>query len=181
MYVYTCYYSSINHLIHHHFFHYAMRLLGILLIGAITFVVFLFRSFALFSTELISSRKKVTTDYSLQQTPGFKSKKPLPSLVVRNGTQTALKRNIVGKIKLTAYERSLLEKKEKRMAFLHRWINAQDEMRLYPTNQTKYIIFNPSTSGLGNTLAVLAEAIVLSWVTNRRLLSRNCISKGNNI
>ena len=155
-----------------------MRLLGILLIGATIFVVFLFRSFALFSTELSKSRKRQTASYSLQQESILKSNTPLSSLIVKNGTRTPIKRKPAENVKLTAYERSLLEKKEKRMAFLHKWINAQDEMRLYPTNQTKYIIFHPSTSGLGNTLAVLAETIVLSWVTNRRLLSNYCISGG---
>ena len=155
-----------------------MRLLRILLIGAIIFVVFLFRSFALFSTELSKSRKKEAASYSLQQASIIKSKKPVSSLMVKNRTQASVKKNTVQEMKLTAYERSLLEKKDKRMAFLHKWINAQDEMRLYPTNQTKYILFNPATSGLGNTLAVLAEAIVLSWVTNRRLLSRYCMFGG---
>ena len=118
-------------------------------------------------------------DGTLEKTTVFTTKEHLSSMVVKNGLQTSVKKNTVQEMKLTAYERSLLEKKDKRMAFLHKWINAQDEMRLYPTNQTKYILFNPATSGLGNTLAVLAEAIVLSWVTNRRLLSRSYLNERN--
>ena len=70
------------------------------------------------------------------------------------------------------YARSLAEKDRRRKAFLQKWIATQEELRLYPTNSTRYVIFYPTYSGIGNTLAVLAEAIVLSWITNRRLRSK---------
>ena len=69
------------------------------------------------------------------------------------------------------YALSLVEKDRLRKAFLQKWIATQEELRLHPTNSTRYVIFSPTYAGLGNTLAVLAEAIVISWVTNRRLRS----------
>ena len=69
------------------------------------------------------------------------------------------------------YSQSLAEKDRLRKAFLQKWISTQEELRLHPTNSTRFVIFAPTYAGLGNTLAVLAEAIVISWITNRRLRS----------
>ena len=74
--------------------------------------------------------------------------------------------------KLNAYERGLLEKEQLREKFLKEWIQEQEELRLYPGRSPKNIIYSPVVSGLGNMLATLSEAIVLSWVTHRRLRSR---------
>ena len=79
--------------------------------------------------------------------------------------------NSTNSVEVDQYAQSIVEKDQLRKAFLQKWISTQEELRLHPTNSTRYVIFSPTYAGLGNTLAVLAEAIVISWITNRRLRS----------
>ena len=71
---------------------------------------------------------------------------------------------------LNSYERSLLEKEKKRDEFLKKYIAEQTEMLLYPSSTPQFVIVYPVTSGIGNNLAILAEAILMSALTRRRLL-----------
>ena len=77
------------------------------------------------------------------------------------------------KKKLNAYERSLLEKAELREKFFQRYLDEQREMYLYPGHNPKSIIVYPLSSGLGNNLGVLAEGILISMMTHRRLMSND--------
>ena len=43
-------------------------------------------------------------------------------------------------------------------------------MLLYPSSTPQFVIVYPVTSGIGNNLAILAEAILMSDLTRRRLL-----------
>lgn len=43
-------------------------------------------------------------------------------------------------------------------------------MLLYPSSTPQFVIVYPVTSGIGNNLAILAEAILMSALTRRRLL-----------
>lgn len=43
-------------------------------------------------------------------------------------------------------------------------------MFLYPSSTPQFVIIYPVTSGIGNNLAILAEAILMSALTRRRLL-----------
>lgn len=74
-------------------------------------------------------------------------------------------------IKLNSYERSLLEKEKKRDEFLKKYVAEQTEMFLYPSTAPRFVIVYPVTSGIGNNLAILAEGILMSAITRRRLLS----------
>lgn len=65
----------------------------------------------------------------------------------------------------------MLEKEQLREAYLQKYINEQKELFLYPGNNPKTIIIYPLTSGLGNNLGVLAEGILISMLTHRRLQS----------
>lgn len=74
--------------------------------------------------------------------------------------------------KLNSYELSLLEKEKKREAFLEKYVAEQTELMLYPSSSPKFVIIHPVTSGIGNNLAILAEGILMSALTRRRLLSK---------
>lgn len=92
-----------------------------------------------------------------------------------NHSEGLRKSNATSSAAVDQYAQSLIEKDRLRKSFLQKWISTQEELRLHPTNSTRYVIFYPTYAGLGNTLAVLAEAIVISWVTNRRLRSINSL------
>ena len=68
------------------------------------------------------------------------------------------------------YKESLVEKTALRRQFLERALKEQEQMRLNPGKDTKYIVFNPLPSGFGNNLAVMAETLFIAFLTNRRFL-----------
>ena len=68
------------------------------------------------------------------------------------------------------YNEILVEKGELRRRFLEAALKEQERMRVNPGKNTKYIVFNPLPSGFGNNLAVLAEALFIAFLTNRRFL-----------
>ena len=92
--------------------------------------------------------------------------RPVIQRIGRDGVEEPLQEK-----KLNAYERSLLEKEQLREAYLQKYIDEQRELLLYPGNNPKTIIIYPLTSGLGNNLGVLAEGILISMLTHRRLQS----------
>ena len=71
------------------------------------------------------------------------------------------------KPKLNAYERMLLHKKELRHEFVKIFAKQQDEELDVTKNTTKYVIFKPSHAGFGNSMAVLVEALLFSYFSNR--------------
>lgn len=81
------------------------------------------------------------------------------------------------KSRLNSYERSLLEKAALRKSFLKKWIEEQEQLSHLSFNDTKYVIYTPIGYGLGNCLSILSEAIMLSWITHRRFLSRIVVYK----
>ena len=135
-----------------------------------TIVILLFFS----GTFLIRSSLKTVTKWSKHADTVLKATVSTLSLDVTflpDQPSVISKTEAIQKPKLNAYERGLLEKELLREEFLKEWIKEQEEMRLYPSNSPKYIVFSPVVSGVGNMLATLSEAIVLSWVTHRRLRS----------
>ena len=82
-------------------------------------------------------------------------------------TQSMMNRNIT---KLNVFELTLLEKEKRREAYLEQFIKEQTET----DDNNNYVVFYPLRAGLGNSLAAMIEALLVSMVTHRHFRSRNC-------
>lgn len=69
---------------------------------------------------------------------------------------------------LNSYERVLLEKEKLREAYLMKFAKEQTEV----DDNNNYIVFYPLRAGLGNSLAAMVEALLISMVTHRHFRSR---------
>ena len=71
------------------------------------------------------------------------------------------------------YDVMIARKESLQMKFLQFLIQQQKESELKGGKGEKYLILYPIFSGLGNNMAVLAEAILTCFLTNRRFYRRS--------
>lgn len=76
------------------------------------------------------------------------------------------------KVKMNSYERMLLEKKALRDNFAKKFAKQQNEEILPSNDTTKYVVFKPGQAGFGNSMAVLAEALLFAYFSKRHFYSR---------
>ena len=95
----------------------------------------------------------------------FSNKENAKRVSSGNGTGKITKR------KLNKYEQKVLKKKQQRDNFLELLRHQQDKGLEEEQNNTRYVIFYPIEAGFGNLVSVLAEAIVVSFITNRHFYS----------
>ena len=69
---------------------------------------------------------------------------------------------------LNSYERVLLEKEKLRETYLMKFAKEQTEV----DDNNNYVVFYPLRAGLGNSLAAMVEALLISMVTHRHFRSR---------
>ena len=70
------------------------------------------------------------------------------------------------------YDTMIARKESLQMKFLQSLVQQQKESELKGEKEDKYLILYPIFSGLGNNMAVLAEAIFTCFLTNRRFYRR---------
>jgi len=71
------------------------------------------------------------------------------------------------------YDTMIARKEGLQMKFLQFLVQQQKESELKGGKNEKYLILYPIFSGLGNNMAVLAEAILTCFLTNRRFYRRS--------
>ena len=74
--------------------------------------------------------------------------------------------------KLNSFELILLEKEKLREAYLEQYAKEQTET----DDNNNYVVFYPLRAGLGNSLAAMVEALLVSMVTHRHFRSRKGIA-----
>ena len=73
------------------------------------------------------------------------------------------------------YDVMIARKESLQMKFLQSLIQQQKESELKGGKGEKYLILYPIFSGLGNNMAVLSEAILTCFLTNRRFYCRHLV------
>ena len=73
---------------------------------------------------------------------------------------------------MTDREKSLYKKALKRKEYLKVYVKEQLDFATLSRKNPRSIVVFPMVSGIGNNIGMLAEAILLSMITHRRLMRK---------